>query len=116
MEDLKYEHLLRKAHQCPLDGVIGANASWFRSLLRQESQSKDSYDSFLSYTFYLGQVTAFILTAVSIIQSSHYLTEDQRKQISKAEGLLCHPTNVERICEAINLADEVVTDLGLPLK
>lgn len=114
---MNYEYLIRRAFQCGRFGVAGANADIFRRYERLHSeylQDKMDLNNLSKYMMCVGEVSAYIKMATSIVRKNHTasISDAQKTELENVETLL-FSTDKNRIVEAITRAEKVMIDLGL---
>ncbi|WP_075340719.1 hypothetical protein [Tenacibaculum agarivorans] len=127
---MRYEYLIRRAHQCGRHGVAGADADIYRRFLtnasiyktekeaienNQPRQWRKSESEMLSdYMVSAGKIAAFIETAIDLVNNEYYndLNQDQKDRLSQAQGQLLE-VNIENITEAIEIAEAVMLEIKL---
>jgi len=127
---MRYEHLIRRAHQCGRYGVAGANADDYRRLQRHSSKYFSeieaiknnterkwlkSVDELLSdYLTSCGEIKAYIMNAIDNVKKKCYdkLSDEQYNELESIEVSLIKP-DIETITKAINRAEKTMLEIGL---
>lgn len=127
---MKYEYVIRRAHQCGRHGVAGANADDYRRFLRHanmyftESEAiknnteriwlKSENELLSDYLISCGEIKAYLMTAIDTVKKNYYdkLSDKLYNELEDIEVSLIKP-DIDKITEALNRAEKTMLEIGL---